>query len=285
MWMDIGWGLYFQVVGTHKHYMSSSKFFLPLVVGTLKPSITFILLPLLPAHPLAPCPHRGGGDPKNSITYPYPPLAIGSEGSKLGVREASWEQWEQAGSKGSELAVSLAPNRGGGHPKLGPTGVGDPKRYSSVSIMPYLRLVYWEWGAPKTCPHKWWGPQKIQLNLHYALSAQSIGSEGRDPWPNRGSGHPKTCCHRWWTPQNIPLNLHYNLHLLSTLEVRGVSWEQAFSQQRWWAPQNVPPHVVGTPKHTPQSPLPPTSVRSIGSDRSEMGVRGVSWERGERAGS
>ena len=45
MWMDIRWGLYFQVVGTHKHYMSSSKFFPPLVVGALKPSITFISLP------------------------------------------------------------------------------------------------------------------------------------------------------------------------------------------------------------------------------------------------
>ena len=57
MWMDIGWGLYFQVVGTHKHYMSSSKFFPPLVVGALKPSITFISLPSLPLAPLAPsCP-------------------------------------------------------------------------------------------------------------------------------------------------------------------------------------------------------------------------------------
>ena len=53
MWMEIGWGLYFQVVGTHKHYMWSSKFFPPLVVETLKPSITFGLLPSLPAH--SPC--------------------------------------------------------------------------------------------------------------------------------------------------------------------------------------------------------------------------------------
>ena len=80
-------GLYFQVVGTHKHYMSSSKFFLPLVVGALKPSIIlvslpslplapshsphFLLLPscsphslLLPLPPLASCPNRGCGDPK-----------------------------------------------------------------------------------------------------------------------------------------------------------------------------------------------------------------------------
>ena len=79
--------LYFQVVGTHKHYMWSSKYFLPQVVGTLKPSIEMLslpllcvcsfLLPLLPVHspslpslPFAllttlilpwPCP-TGGGD-------------------------------------------------------------------------------------------------------------------------------------------------------------------------------------------------------------------------------
>ena len=142
--------------------MSSSKFFPPLVVGTLKPSITFILLPLLPLAPssipllplaflapshsqltpsCSPCslapsslplvpltpshsqltlshsPHSLSlpacsphsqlapqslaptevvGTPKHSITYPYPPLAIGSKGSKLGVRvevrRVSWKQ-------------------------------------------------------------------------------------------------------------------------------------------------------------------------------------------------
>ena len=54
MWMEIGWALYFQVVGTHKHYMWSSKFFLPQMVGTLKPSIEMLLLPLLPFTPFAP---------------------------------------------------------------------------------------------------------------------------------------------------------------------------------------------------------------------------------------
>ena len=90
--MDIGWGLYFQVVGTHKHYMSSSKFFPPLVVGALKPSITFISLPLAHLAPLAPT--EVVGTPKHSITYPYPTLAIGSkrgargsEGSKRTERE------------------------------------------------------------------------------------------------------------------------------------------------------------------------------------------------------
>ena len=54
MWMEIGWALYFQVVGTHKHYMWSSKFFLPQMVGTLKPSIEMLLLPLLPLAPFTP---------------------------------------------------------------------------------------------------------------------------------------------------------------------------------------------------------------------------------------
>ena len=31
-------------------------------------------------------------------------------------------------------------------------------------------------------------------------------------------------------------------------------------QEKWWAPQKLAPQVVGTPKHTPQSPLPPTSI-------------------------
>ena len=48
MWMEIGWALYFQVVGTHKHYMWSSKFFLPQMVGTLKPSIEMLSLPFTP---------------------------------------------------------------------------------------------------------------------------------------------------------------------------------------------------------------------------------------------
>ena len=52
MWMEIGWALYFQVVGTHKHYMWSSKFFLPQMVGTLKPNIEMLLLRSLP---FAPC--------------------------------------------------------------------------------------------------------------------------------------------------------------------------------------------------------------------------------------
>ena len=38
------------------------------------------------------------GTPKHSITYPYPALAIGSEGNELRVRE-------QAGSEGSELGA------------------------------------------------------------------------------------------------------------------------------------------------------------------------------------
>ena len=122
--MDIGWGLYFQVVGTHKQYMSSLKFFLPLVVGALKPSITFIscpslpltpscfpcslLLPLAPSHsPLAhlapshsPCsllplaPTEVVETPKHSISYPYPTLAIGSERAARGGEREQGEQGE-----------------------------------------------------------------------------------------------------------------------------------------------------------------------------------------------
>ena len=157
MWMDIAWGLYFQVVGTHKHYMSSSKFFLPLVVGALKPSITFVSLPSLSLAPLAPltlshspcslsplAPTEVVGTPKHSITYPYPTLAIGSE-----------KEWEEA----------------------------------------------------------------------------------------RG-------------------------------EREGASWEGPLAQQSWWASQNLPPQVVGTPKHTPQSPLCPTSAQSIVSEGRKLGARG-----------
>ena len=59
MWMEIGWALYIQVVGTHKHYMWSSKYFLPQMVGTLKPSIESAVAPLLSLCylfvPFAPC--------------------------------------------------------------------------------------------------------------------------------------------------------------------------------------------------------------------------------------
>ena len=95
----------------------------------------------------------------------------------------------------------------------------------------------------------------------------SEGSEreeaGRDPWPNRAGGHPKTCPHKWWGPQNIPLNHHDALPLLSQLWVRGKSWEWGeglLVQEKWWAPQKLASQVVGTPKHTPWSPLPPTSL-------------------------
>ena len=46
------------------------------------------------------------------------------------------------------------------------------------------------------------------------------------------------------------------------------------TQQRWWLPQNLPPQVVKIPKHTPQSPLCPTSAQSIGSEGSKLEARG-----------
>ena len=134
MWMDIGWGLYFQVVGTHKHYMSSSKFFLPLVVGTLKPSVTFVSLPLTPSHshlalshspcflslpscslslPLAPSsppsalpPQRWWG-PQNIVyhtsTLPWP---LGVRGSKLGARGSELGGRGVRGARGSKRGAS-----------------------------------------------------------------------------------------------------------------------------------------------------------------------------------
>ena len=77
--------------------------------------------------------------------------------------------------------------------------------------------------------------------------------------------------------QKIPLNLHYAIHPLDPLGVRGTSWERGeghLAQQRWWAPQNLALQVVGTPKHTTQSPLHPTSAQSIGSEGSRLGARG-----------
>ena len=140
--------------------------------------------------------------------------------------------------------------------------------------MPYLCLVHWEWGAPKTCPYKWWGPQKIQLNLRYTLPLLSqLGVRGAS-----------------WEWREGPL-----------------------AQQRWWPPQNLLPQVVGTPKHTPWPPLWPTSAQSILSEGSKLEARGggipklaatggwhpktypsisittylcsVDWEWGEQAGS
>ena len=137
------------------------------MVGTLKPSITFgllpplpacspcsqlaplassslpllpvcsltpSLLPLLPACPLAPCPHRGAGDPKTYYNIPLPCLG-------------HWEQGQQAGSKGGKVGargVSLGPTEVVGTPELGPTGGGDPKTYPLISITPYLCSVHWE---------------------------------------------------------------------------------------------------------------------------------------------
>ena len=121
--MDIGWGLYFQVVGTHKHYMSSSKFFLPLVVGALKPSITFVSLPLLPltcshfpltllAPSCSPCSlllpllplatTEVVETPKHSITYPYPTLAIGRERGSKGSERSKRSERGVRGVRGSK---------------------------------------------------------------------------------------------------------------------------------------------------------------------------------------
>ena len=88
--MEIGWGLYFQVLPSHSQ---------------------------LAPQPLAPT--EVVGTPKHSITYPYPPLAIGSEGgargargSKMGVRGSKGSEMGVRGSEGSkQVARWLAPPR------------------------------------------------------------------------------------------------------------------------------------------------------------------------------
>ena len=168
MWMDIGWGLYFQVVQTHKHYISSLKFFLPLVVGALK-CITFVSLPSLPLAP--------SHSPLTPLTPSCSPHS---------------------------LPLPLLPLR--------PT-------HSPHSLSPLA-------------PTDWWGSQNSITNI----------------------GH--------WEWEEV------------RGEWEGASWEGPLAQQSWWESQNLPPQVVGTPKHTPRSPLCPTSAQSIMSKRSKLGVRG-----------
>ena len=81
MWMEIGSALYFQVVGTHKHYMWSSKFFPPQMVGTLKPSIEMLSLPSLPFTPFAPL---------HSLRSPW--REWGCKGTKLGGSDGGRQQ-------------------------------------------------------------------------------------------------------------------------------------------------------------------------------------------------
>ena len=101
-----------------------------------------------------PFPKRGGGHPKTfphmwwepqniplDLHYLYLCLVhweqrerVRSKWEREGV---SWEQGEWAGSKRKQAGRDPCPNKGGGH--------------------------------PKNCPHKWWGPQNIPLNLDYAL--------------------------------------------------------------------------------------------------------------------
>ena len=83
MWMEIGWGLYFQVLPSRSQ------------------------LPHLQS--LAPT--EAVGTPKHSITYPYPPLAIGSEEEQGEPDESEGSEREQDGSKGSkQVAHWLAPS-------------------------------------------------------------------------------------------------------------------------------------------------------------------------------
>ena len=130
-----------------------------MVVGTLKPSITFCSLfslqltpvcsSLLPAHssllqltpsllqlsaplPPSPLPHpRGGGDPNTYLTVHWP---LGASWSELewrewaGAREVSWEWGEWAGREGESIVTREVV----GTPKLACRGDGDPNKYSLI---------------------------------------------------------------------------------------------------------------------------------------------------------
>ena len=226
MWMDIGWGLYFRVVGTHKHYMSSSKFFPQLVVGALKPSITFISLASLPLAPSC---------------SPLAPLSLPSHSS----RSLLLPSLPLAPLSLPLLSHSFLP--------LAPTEVVGTQKHSITYPYPTLAI-----GSKR----KQEGSERGREGVR-GVRRSEREQAGRNPWPNRAGGHPKTCHHKWWGPQNIPVDHHYALPPLSQLWVRGESWEQGeglLVQEKWWTPQKLTPQVVGTPKHTPRSPLPPTSI-------------------------
>ena len=78
------------------------SFFSLQVVGTLKPSITF---GLLPAHSLAPTPTEDVGILKPSITSPGKGERAGSQGSELGrgeqagARGVSWDEGSKLGAR------------------------------------------------------------------------------------------------------------------------------------------------------------------------------------------
>ena len=124
--------------------------------------------------------------------------------------------------------------------------------------------------APQNLPPQVVGSQNIPLDLHYPYLRWSIWSEGSKLRARGGTLGPREVV---GTPKIDPTGGEdpKTYHLMSIthylplvhLGVRGVSWErgeQAWAQQRLSVPQNLPPQVVGSPKHTPQSPLPPTSL-------------------------
>ena len=188
MWIEIGRGLYFQVVGTPKYYMWSSKFFLPQVVGTLKPSITFGLLPSLPAHSLAPCPHRGGGDSK---TYPFPSLAphtsawpIWSKGSELGAKGVSWGFLRpQEGSRDPEMLM----------------GQGEVRRAKGASWgLPEASGMLREWGDKGKQAGDFLRPQGGSRDAQGVRGASGASWEWAGGFlrPQGGSRDPGML--RWW---------------------------------------------------------------------------------------
>ena len=157
-----------------------------MVVGILKPSITFgslSLLQLTPVHssslqltptcspvhssllppcPLAPYTPQVAGTP----THTWP---LGASWSELG---ASWSElgvsWSELGVSWSKLGVSWSELEWGGS-KGSDLGV----RGASFILLPCCPL------AP--CPQRWWRPQYIvSCSLDIGNEVQRAGSEGSD---------------------------------------------------------------------------------------------------------
>ena len=147
--------------------------------------------------------------------------------------------------------------------KHSPTCGGDPKTYPSISITPYLCSVYWEW-------QQWDGSKGSELGVRGSKLGVSLAQTEVVVTQKLASQVVGT--------QNIPLDLHYALPLLIPL---GVGGEQTGSKGRDPWPKRGGGHPKtcsykwwGPPKHTPWSPLCPTSAQSIGSVGSKLGARG-----------
>ena len=140
-----------------------------MVVGILKPSITFGLLGSLPSLlQLAPqfAPARS---PVYSSSLPPCPLAPYTP-EVVGTPTHTWPlgvSWSELGASWSELGAGSELEQAGS--KVSDLGV----RGASFSLLPCCPL------AP--CPQRWWRPQYIvSCSLDIGSEVQRAGSEGSD---------------------------------------------------------------------------------------------------------